>query len=164
MIDVREEWRSKKASGGRTLCLHLACEQALLFGRARTRELAPKPRGAFLYPASGFSISSRVPLARLLFTISAKWRTCSQGSLHSVMKQWNYWSALIGATNGNRPTLHDLLTDRKIFLSAAHQNKGPGGKDTLRDRGKMQECHEFNETVKNILSDCSELAERPYLY
>jgi len=68
--------------------------------RPRTREWAPKPRGAFLSPASGFSISSRVPLVRLLFTISPKWKVCSQASLHSVMKQFNYQS---GATNGNRP-------------------------------------------------------------
>ena len=62
------------------------------------------------------------------------------------------------------PTLHDLRTDRNIILSATHLNKGAGGKDTLGDRGKMQECHEFNETVKNILSGCPELAEIPYLY
>ena len=87
--DVREkpEWRSKKASGGRTLCLH-----------SQSRE---GPRGP--PPASGLRISCRVPLARLLFTIFPKWRACSQASLHSVMKQLNYQSALIGATNGNRP-------------------------------------------------------------
>ena len=44
--DVREKWRSKKASGGRTLCLHLAREQALLFGRAKlaARERASERR------------------------------------------------------------------------------------------------------------------------
>ena len=72
----------------------------------RTRERAPKrregPRG-LLSPASSCSISSRVPLACLLFTISPKWRACSQASHHSVMKKLNYQSALIGATNGNRP-------------------------------------------------------------
>ena len=40
--------------------------------RARTRERAAKPRGA--------GVSSRVPLARVIFTISPKWRACSQAS------------------------------------------------------------------------------------
>ena len=62
------------------------------------------------------------------------------------------------------PTLHDLRTDRNIILSATHQNKGAAGKDTLRDRGKMQECHELNEKVRNVLSGCPEVAERQYLY
>ena len=72
----------------------------------RTRERAPKPRGAE-GPFSPLPPALESPLAylltRLLFTISPKSRACSQGSLHSVMKQLNYQSALIGATNGNRP-------------------------------------------------------------
>ena len=72
----------------------------------RTRERAPKPRGAE-GPFSPLPPALESPLAylltRLLFTISPKSRACSQGSLHSVMKQLNYQSALIGATNGNQP-------------------------------------------------------------
>ena len=59
--------------------------------RARTRELAgeaARGRGkesdhcklSFPFPAPRFGVSSRVPLARLLFTISHKWRACSQAS------------------------------------------------------------------------------------
>ena len=52
----KPEWRSKKASGGRTLSLHLACEQALLFGRptlaarerASERRSLEGPRGLSL--------------------------------------------------------------------------------------------------------------------
>ena len=65
----------------------------------RTRERAPKPRGA----EGPFSPLPPALESRLLFTISPKSRACSQGSLHSVMKQLNYQSALIGATNGNQP-------------------------------------------------------------
>ena len=44
--------------------------------RATTRELAAKPRGA--------RVSSHVPLARLLFTISHKWRACSQATIQRI--------------------------------------------------------------------------------
>ena len=50
--------------------------------RARTRERA-KPRGAkeiLFLPRLSFRVSSRVPLARPLFTISPKWRACSQAT------------------------------------------------------------------------------------
>ena len=40
--------------------------------RARTGERAAKPRGA--------GVSSHVPLARVIFTISPKWRACLQAS------------------------------------------------------------------------------------
>ena len=43
----------------------VACEQALLFGRAKR---------------AASRVSSRVPLARVLFTISPKWRACSQAT------------------------------------------------------------------------------------
>ena len=59
--------------------------------RARTHELAgeaARGRGkesdhyklSFLFPTCLFGVSSRVTLARLLFTISHKWRACSQAS------------------------------------------------------------------------------------
>ena len=48
--DVRQKWRSKEASGRRTLCFHLACEQGLIWAseasRVRKCEAAAKPRGA----------------------------------------------------------------------------------------------------------------------
>ena len=86
----------------------LAFEQALLFGRAKraARERA-RARGkesdhcklSFLYPVPRFGVSSRVPLARLLFTISHKWRACSQASkllvasctLCSCKKIYAFW-------------------------------------------------------------------------
>ena len=43
--------------------------------RATTRERAARPRGT----APPFRDSSRLPLARLLFTISPKWSTCYAG-------------------------------------------------------------------------------------
>ena len=73
----------------------LAREQALdLDKRSQPREnaraigKAARGRGkesdhcklSFLYPAPRFGVSSRVPLARLLFTISHKWKACSQAS------------------------------------------------------------------------------------
>ena len=56
----------------RITCDSVACEQALLFGRAK--------RAALLSPVSRCRISSRVPFARVLFTISPKWRACTQAS------------------------------------------------------------------------------------
>ena len=99
-----------EASGGRTLCLHLACEQALLFGRAKlaARERASErrswegPRPFSILPPALAS-----PLARLSRVYFSRYppngELALSGSLHSVMKQLNYQSALIGATNGNRP-------------------------------------------------------------
>ena len=52
--------------------------------RARTRERAAKPQGA----ASRSRVSSRVPLARVLFTISPKWRACSQAMFTTEKKGW----------------------------------------------------------------------------
>ena len=46
--------------------------------RARTRERA----GA---PPRRFRVSSRVPLARLLFTIFPKWRACSQAIVYNAI-------------------------------------------------------------------------------
>ena len=40
----------------------------------------------FLSPAHRFRVSSRVPLARLLFTISPNWRACSQAKITSVTR------------------------------------------------------------------------------
>ena len=39
-----------------------------------------------LSPAHRFRVSSRVPLARLLFTISPNWRACSQAKITSVTR------------------------------------------------------------------------------
>ena len=52
----------------------IACEEALLFGRAKraARARASERR------SRESPVSSRVPLARVLFTISPKWRACSQ--------------------------------------------------------------------------------------
>ena len=70
--------------------LFLACEHALVFGRAKgaTRECASKwqsregPRkGAPFSPPSPIVGSPRVPIAHVLFTISPKWRACSQALL-----------------------------------------------------------------------------------
>ena len=51
----------------------LACEQALLFGRAKraVRERVSEQESRDL---------AAFPLARLLFTISPKWRTCMQAT------------------------------------------------------------------------------------
>ena len=124
-------------------------------------------RGAFLSPASGLSISSRAPLARLLFTISPKWRACSQASLHSVMKQMNYQSesALIGATNGNPPHSTRYPHWKKYnFISNLTRTRVREEKISYATEKKCRNCQEFNETVKHILSGCPELAEKPYLY
>ena len=73
---------------------------------ARTRERAPKPRGAegpfsTLPPALASSLAC---LSRVYFSrYPPNGELALSGSLHSVMKQLNYQSALIGATNGNRP-------------------------------------------------------------
>ena len=50
----------------------VVCEQALLFGRAKqaARERASERQSREEAPALRFRVSSRVPLARLLFTIS----------------------------------------------------------------------------------------------
>ena len=48
----------------------VACEQALLFGRAK-QAVRGCPRSR---------VSSRLSLARVLFTISPKWRACSQAT------------------------------------------------------------------------------------
>ena len=60
----------------------LDCEQALLFRRPNrtSREDVSEPRRAGS-PAPRFRVSSRVPLVRLLFTISPKWRACLQARL-----------------------------------------------------------------------------------
>ena len=50
--------------------------------RPRTRQRAAKPREA----APRFRVSSRVPLARLLFTLSHKWSACSQATGHLAWK------------------------------------------------------------------------------
>ena len=39
---------------------------------------------SFLYPAIHFRVSSRMPFAPLLFTISYKWRACSQAKTCGV--------------------------------------------------------------------------------
>ena len=63
----------------------VACEQALLFGRAKRaarermseRRSREGPRGLSL-PRPCLRVSSRVPLVRPLFMIPAKQRACSQ--------------------------------------------------------------------------------------
>ena len=70
----------------------LACEQALLFGRPKR---AAKPRGAGS-PVPRFRVFSRVPLARLLFTVGGGWglwarniahRTCRKLCVLPMLKQ-----------------------------------------------------------------------------
>ena len=48
----------------------IACEQALLFGRAKQAARERASEQQTLFPAPRFRVSSRVPLARPLFTIS----------------------------------------------------------------------------------------------
>ena len=50
--------------------------------RPRTRQRVAKPREA----APRFRVSSRVPLARLPFTLSPKWSACSQATGHLAWK------------------------------------------------------------------------------
>ena len=57
-----------------TLRTKLAFEQALLFGRAK-RAARERVR-----------VSSRVPLTRLIFMISPKWRACTQASVKRSLK------------------------------------------------------------------------------
>ena len=59
----------------------LACEQALLFGRAKQAARVPR-----------FRVSSRLLLVRLLLTISLKKRACSQanakqGIFHALLQR-----------------------------------------------------------------------------
>ena len=71
----------------RFTCDSVACEQALLFGRAK--------RAALLSPFPRSRISSPVPFVRVLFTISPKWRACTQASdsatvnISVFIEQWN---------------------------------------------------------------------------
>ena len=74
----------------------LACEQALLFGRAKpaAQERASKQqsregrRKAFLSSTPCFCVFPRVPLTRLLFTISPKWRACLKATFLHVLEHF----------------------------------------------------------------------------
>ena len=95
------EWsgRSVLTNGKRPYCHmlpatgHLACEQALLFGRAKraARERAGERRGR-KGPFPAFAS----PLARLIFSISPKWRACSQATGHLA---WKYKRTSSAAVN-----------------------------------------------------------------
>ena len=62
-------------------CLvYIVCEQALLFGR--TKRSARDHASGRQRPH--FRVSSRVPLARLLFTIFPKWRAYSQAIVYTA--------------------------------------------------------------------------------
>ena len=63
--------------------LFLACEHALVFGRAKgaTQSREGPRKGAPFSPPSPIVGSPRVPIAHVLFTISPKWRACSQALL-----------------------------------------------------------------------------------
>ena len=155
--DVKQKWRSKEAPSRRTLCFHLACEQAHIWAseasRAKTRERA--------------LASPLAPLARLLFTTSPKWRALSYASLHSLVKQLNYQSesVLIGATNGNRShSTRSAHWTKYNFISKLTRTRVREAKILYAREKKCSKCHEFNETVKHIISGCPELAEKPHLY
>ena len=56
---------------------------------ARTIVEAARGRGkelSFLSPTPHFRVSSRVPLARLLFTVSPKWKACWQATCSLQVK------------------------------------------------------------------------------
>ena len=58
----------------------IACEQALLFGRAKRAASERRSR-------EGPAPAVASPLARVLFTISPKWRACSQASEKIVVSR-----------------------------------------------------------------------------
>ena len=67
------------------LTLYLAYEQALLFGWAKQaawEHVREQKRCKGLSCAPRFCVSSCVPLVHLLFTISPKWKACSQATLY----------------------------------------------------------------------------------
>ena len=108
------------AQDSKIVCIdNLACEEALLFGRAKrgTRKLASERRSR-----ARFRVSSHAPLARLLFTISRKRRACSQavslkkkiGIDSSVLKKkltFLFCSSVLGmvSTQASRGRKHSLI-------------------------------------------------------
>ena len=54
-------------------------------GKCRNTMLFSPKTFPFLFPVPRSRVSSRVPLARVLFTISPKWRACSQASFTSMV-------------------------------------------------------------------------------
>ena len=108
--DVREKWRSKKASGGANIVSpHSLRASSLIWAReascARTRERALKPRGAE-GPFSTLPPALASPLACLSRVYFSQYPPNGELARRLVSNLWwNSWtiSALIGATNGNRP-------------------------------------------------------------
>ena len=89
---------------------HLACEQAsLLFGQAKraTRRRASKSRSReFLC----------VPLARVLFKISPKWRSCSQANFYQFLDTDHCYSISITSLR----YFHKLAPTVKFKIQGVH--------------------------------------------
>ena len=88
---------------------YLACEQVLLFGRAKraTRGRASKPRSRE---------ALRVPLARVLFTISPKWRSCSQANCSRLLDTNHCYSISVTSLR----YFHKLAPTVKFKIQGIH--------------------------------------------
>ena len=88
---------------------YLACEQVLLFERAKraTRGRANKPRSRE---------ALRVPLARVLFTISPKRRSCSQGNCSRLLDTNHCYSISVTSLR----YFHKLAPTVKFKIQGIH--------------------------------------------
>ena len=75
---------------------------------------------SFLYPAIRFRVSSRVPLAPLLFMISHKWRACSQAKTCGVPDRYIVENV---AFLGDVVDLTNEYNLRVVRLSLAQENR-----------------------------------------
>ena len=79
-------------------------------GKCRNTMLFSPKTFPFLFPAPRSRVSSRVPLARVLFTISPKWRACSQASFTSMVTIKIFEPLKWEFQKGNRRLILNIVT------------------------------------------------------
>ena len=75
LFTISPKWRASSHAFPFLVLLIIVCEQALLFGRTKR---AAREHASERAPLG-------VPLAHLLFTISPKWRACSQAIVYTAI-------------------------------------------------------------------------------
>ena len=116
--------------------IFIACEQALLFGRAKrsARKHASEQRSR--------EGPVRVPLVRVLFTISPKWRACSQATIFNLQETFSkpedekIWTAEWGG---------------KLFFSHGTEHL-KGVTMLINPASKFQVSHYRNSSPREVLN------------